>query len=309
MAHGKIHLCTWLFAGLILVAASAMAATLVVDDDGLASATDCNALTPADSPTIQGAVSAASAGDTILVCPGLYDEQVTIATANLTIAGAGIGSTIVQPSSVIANTTNLVTGASIAAILLVNGVSGVTIQDVTVDGSVAAFNACTPGYMGIFYRNASGTIDATHVTNLFHPLAPSCQAVLGILIQSGGSGSATVSVMDSFVDHYGKNGITANESGTVVNIMGNTVTGRGPVGAGDAAQNGIQIGFGALATEVSGNSVSDHDYTPNTFFATAILLFAADPASQPNVKRRNNTFSNNERDIFRFASAQARPFN
>src|SRR5438093_3922934 len=46
----------------------AAAATLVVDDDGMASAADCNALTPAFT-TISAAVAAASPGDTIKVCP------------------------------------------------------------------------------------------------------------------------------------------------------------------------------------------------------------------------------------------------
>ena len=72
----------------------AQAATLVVDDDGMASATDCNATIPA-YPTIGAAVAAANPGDTIKVCPGLYAEQVFIGTNasnvvlnNLTLLGA-----------------------------------------------------------------------------------------------------------------------------------------------------------------------------------------------------------------------------
>ena len=73
------------------------AATLVVDDDGMASTTDCNAITPA-YPTISAAVAAANPGDTIKVCPGLYLEQVFIGTNasavvlnNLTLLGAQAG--------------------------------------------------------------------------------------------------------------------------------------------------------------------------------------------------------------------------
>src|SRR5882672_4551596 len=75
----------------------AQAATLVVDDDGMASATDCNATTPAFL-TIGAAVAAASPGDVIKVCPALYAEQVTIGTNamnvvlnNLTLLGAKAG--------------------------------------------------------------------------------------------------------------------------------------------------------------------------------------------------------------------------
>jgi hypothetical protein len=40
-------------------------------------------------PTIQGAINAASAGDTIKVCPGIYTENVTINKASLTVVSTG----------------------------------------------------------------------------------------------------------------------------------------------------------------------------------------------------------------------------
>ena len=63
--------------------------TLVVDDDAMGSPTDCNATTPA-YPTISAAVAAASPGDVIKVCPGLYAEQVQI-NKTLTLLGAKAG--------------------------------------------------------------------------------------------------------------------------------------------------------------------------------------------------------------------------
>lgn len=42
---------------------------------------------PADHPSIQGAVDAASPGDLILVSPGVYNESVNITTAGLTLRG------------------------------------------------------------------------------------------------------------------------------------------------------------------------------------------------------------------------------
>src|SRR4051812_22052279 len=41
----------------------------------------------ANYPTIQSAVDAAHAGDTINVCPGTYNEQVTITKKGLTLIG------------------------------------------------------------------------------------------------------------------------------------------------------------------------------------------------------------------------------
>ena len=56
-------------------AAGASPSTLVVDDDGMATVADCNAPDPT-YVTITAAIAAASPGDTIKVCPGLYNEQV-----------------------------------------------------------------------------------------------------------------------------------------------------------------------------------------------------------------------------------------
>src|SRR5439155_25822819 len=72
--------------------------TLVVDKDGQASATDCNANQPAFT-VIQDAVNAASAGGRILICPGTYADQVVVSTNNLTIRGTGQSVAVLRPTS------------------------------------------------------------------------------------------------------------------------------------------------------------------------------------------------------------------
>jgi hypothetical protein len=81
-----------LLVSLVVIGVPGVAAqtTHVVDDDGFASAADCNATTPA-FPTISAAVAFASPGDTIKVCPGTYNEQVQINKNNLTLLGAQAG--------------------------------------------------------------------------------------------------------------------------------------------------------------------------------------------------------------------------
>jgi len=65
------------------------AATLVVDDDGQASAGSCGASNMAFT-TIQSAVTEAASGDTVKVCPGTYAENVTV-DKTLTLKGAKAG--------------------------------------------------------------------------------------------------------------------------------------------------------------------------------------------------------------------------
>ena len=99
--------------------AVAQAATLVVDDDGKASATDCNDSTPAYM-TISMAVMAASPGDTIKVCPGTYVENVVL-NKSLMLLGAQAGvdargrvtpdESVVTPLAVTTATLTLQTGS------------------------------------------------------------------------------------------------------------------------------------------------------------------------------------------------------
>src|SRR6188768_994179 len=83
--------------------------------------------------TIQSAVNAASPGDTIDVCAGIYPEQVVVAKSDLTIRGAGASATRVRPMVVVQNTTSLLAGSPVTAVLLVNGATNVAIANLTVD--------------------------------------------------------------------------------------------------------------------------------------------------------------------------------
>jgi len=290
MNFKKVRLLTLLALGLIVLGASAtQAATLTV---GNATSGACvHTFT-----TIQSAVTAASPGDTIQVCPGTYDEQVNVTTQDLTIDGAGAGSTIIKPSIVVPNSSSLFSGLPIYAIVLIDGVEGVTVEDLTVDGADAAAPLACNTYVGIFYRAASGTISHARVTNIFFPAWRGCQGYLGIFVQSGNGGpglNSDVLIDHNTVDNYGKNGITANEAGTSVTVTNNTVTGRGPVGVGDAAQNGVQLGFGAHG-KVTDNSISNHNYTPPDYVACGILAFNAGGSLG---QTKNNTFVGNEQNV------------
>jgi hypothetical protein len=72
--------------------------------------------------------------------------------------------------------------------------AGVTLRGLRVDGTLVdeganEFPTCAgiPFFTGVFYRNASGSIESTHVGNIRG--AESC--TFGILAQSGGAGTTS----------------------------------------------------------------------------------------------------------------------
>lgn len=272
---------------------SALAATTRLVANGGVDVGDCSV---APCATIQYAVDQSVPGDTISVAAGTYNEQVEITTSQLTIDGAGAGATIVKPASATANSSSIFSGSPIAAIFLVDGATGVTIQELTVDGQTAAPNSCSPTFVGVFYRAASGTLSDTHVTNIFNPAVAGCQGFLAVFVQSGNGGpnlNSNVTIIDNVIDKYGKNGITANEAGTSVTVTGNVIDGRGLTALGDAAQNGVQIAFGAHG-KVTGNIIIDHYYTPPDWVACGILsIYGGGAIGQT----KTNTFAGNEVNV------------
>ncbi|HZA29592.1 MAG TPA: hypothetical protein VE735_08465, partial [Gammaproteobacteria bacterium] len=120
------------FSGLVLVlvlssSRPALAAVLFVDDDG----EECPA---AEFTIIQRAVDEADPGDSIRVCPGTYDEQIIISKP-LRIIGPLNNSAVVKPSGMTNNTTNVVDGTLIAAVVLATGGTNVIIRRLTIDGA------------------------------------------------------------------------------------------------------------------------------------------------------------------------------
>src|SRR5436309_5970955 len=119
----------------------AAAATLVVDDDGMASATDCNATTPA-FPTISAAVGAASPGDTIKVCPGMYPELVTV---NKTLTFLGAQASVDARTRAVPLTSESVVGAPDGAFQI--EANNVVIDGFTIQGVVS--NPSAPPFTGL----------------------------------------------------------------------------------------------------------------------------------------------------------------
>jgi hypothetical protein len=77
-------------------------ATLVVDGDGYATATDCDDPSTPAYTSIQAAINDANDGDVIIVCPGTYAEQITIDKNGLTVMSFDGSAVDGTPDTVIA---------------------------------------------------------------------------------------------------------------------------------------------------------------------------------------------------------------
>jgi len=221
---------------------------------------------------IQEAVDAASSPGTVIrICPGTYPEQVSITKA---LSLQGENGVVIEPSHVGGDTMSTFSGASLAPIILVKDTTDVDIRDVIVDGASNDITACGPDFIGILYQNASGEVARVAVRNVkLSTTLNGCQSGSAILIQSGGGKTSVVGVKSSSIHDYQKNGITANEVGTQVQIEDNVVTGVGPTTG--AAQNGIQIGFGAGGS-ITKNTVANHIWSPCVSLASCDVTFAVD---------------------------------
>jgi parallel beta-helix repeat protein len=232
--------------------------------------------------SISSAISdpAVPAGSTIKVCPGTYAEQVLI-NKKITLEGVANATqdaaVIVPPAGgVVVNATDLDSGGPIAAQVLVTIPGPVTISNLTVDGTGNNVNDSTTDLMGILFQNASGTINHVAVRNQLPDDIQQGDSGFGqgIYVQTASGFSSTVTVENSSVHGYNKNGITGNDPGTTLTVTGSYVQGAGALPYGYDAQNGIQIGFGA-AGKVSGTKVIDNSYVGPTYGASSILFYNA----------------------------------
>jgi hypothetical protein len=278
-------------------------------------------------PNIKTAVKSAPAGSTIEICPGTYAEQVLI-QKNLTLTGiASNGDTgssasgannpvITTPSGgLVANASDLNGSGPIAAqIAVVSPTSTpivVNLYNLVIDGSNNQIAGCSPDPVGIYYQNANGTVK--EVVTRYQELSGGlfgCQSGLGIFVESGygSGGSATVTIENSGVHDYQKNGITVDGSATIATISGNYVVGIGATSL--IAQNGIQVSDGA-AGEVEKNTVTDDVYinppdcSPSCYGSSGILLYDSGGASGSPITITGNTVSNTQLAIVAYSDGLA----
>ena len=245
---------------------------LLVDDDG-----------DNGFSTIGDAVAAASDGDTILVASGTYREQVELDGFNgITLTGEG-ASTVIEMDDAPAfiNTTH--TSRDRAAVVSAEGSSDVVVSNLTVDGrglGEAMGSGTRADIEGIFFGNSSGTIDAVTVTGVRDELntdgtPKGNQRGNAVVVLSDDGAARDVTISNSTIEDFQKNGIIVDGLGLDAVIDNNTVTGSGFLPANNAiAQNGIQVSGSAGAT-ITDNLIEEIGYQRGDWVTTGILAFEA----------------------------------
>jgi nitrous oxidase accessory protein NosD len=249
---------------------------------------------PGGFATIGAAVAASHPGDQIEVCPGTYQEQVTI-TIPLTINGDNGAVITSPPTGVTTNVFREFNNTPFAALIVVVGTTGVTLNNLTIDGTGNALSDCSTALTGIYYQNASGQIEEASVRSLLVS-DPTCVTV-GIVVDSGSGGRSSVEIEDTSVRDYQAGGILADLTGTNVEIQKTVVT--GTLGL-PRFEIGIQISRGAKAS-VQSSTVSSNSST-NPFFepSSGIVIANCD-----GVQLLNNTVGTDQGGIAIFHSPTA----
>ncbi len=232
---------------LVFLAGSAFAATINV---------------PADYPTLNAAVVASSAGDTIIIAAGTYsDSNIYIdgPLSPLTITGADQDTTIVNAGG--NNRVMEITGATvnISGLTLTNGaIDGETGSGIYItDGATVTISDCTISNNTTTNQSAGGiditdgatcTLDSCTVAN------NSAESSAGISVDAGG----TLTIIDSTISN---NTATQNEGGGI-RIDGGGVTAtitNSTISSNTSESNGggISISDGATAT-ITGCTVASN---------------------------------------------------
>jgi hypothetical protein len=242
--------------------------------------------------TIQAAVTAASSGAIIEVCPGTYPEQVLI-TIPLTLTGIRAGNSdyavvTVPVGGVVANATvsprGTGTSYSTAAQLLIQNTIGVTVANLSVQGSNSGLTDCNTGLVGVYYQNASGIVGNVSVENQVG--FTNCGRGLGVYVETDGTASSTVAIENNVVSFTSGLNIGATAPGTTVTISGNSV-----IGNSISDDNGIYVAQGATGT-VSGNTIMNFTIPTDTFGSNANGICGIQVTKSSNVTISNNIVGN-----------------
>jgi hypothetical protein len=211
----------------------------------------CKAKVPSFA-TITEAVSIAPAGSTILVCPGVYPEQVTITQAmtlqGVTDSNQDLAMITVPSTGLVANSSSIF-GESIAAQLLVQG-GPVNITNIAVDGTGGDLQCAGSTWIaGMFYApGSSGQVNHAKVSG-----QTDAGCGVGIWAENSDGADKFVTIQNSSVHDMDGFGIFVASGAASPNLFASI---RGNV-VSLAATALIGIGLDNVTGAVNGNDVSN----------------------------------------------------
>lgn len=243
--------------------------------------------------TIQAAVDASSAGDSIVISSGTYQEQVVVSgKSNLSIGIASGANVVVKAPDDVTQTATSTSGRAINAIVTVVNSDNVSLSGFDVDGNGrgATADGNNANYVGIAYRNSSGGTSNVDVTGIRwgyesgttaggRPVVNGVQSGVGVVVDNADGAQKNFSMSGGTIADFQKNGtvfLNAN-----LNVSGVTINGGGaqPI----IAQNGFQAGDNCSGT-ITGCTVNGIGYAGNTpYYASGFITYATN----------NLTISNN----------------
>jgi len=263
----------------------ATAATLVLLLAGAVQAATLNVGPGQTYTTIQAAVTAALAGDTIQVAAGVYDEQVYI-TKTLTVQGAG-DTTVIRPSAGSKLAQVITYGATTHRGIVEVAANGanITLRNLYVDGTsitnLAPYTAYY--YSGILYFDSGGLIDHVTVANV--AWATGASYADGIWVKSVAQNIASMEISNCRVQNVsGINIVVKSHSGSASSVIGNvhhnTIVGRGSQSTD--LQNGIQfqgyVGSG-VGESIANNVISDLIWAKSDIWTSSGILAVTTPTA------------------------------
>ncbi|WP_299027856.1 right-handed parallel beta-helix repeat-containing protein, partial [uncultured Thermanaerothrix sp.] len=220
--------------------------------------------------SVQVFAANAPSNSVIHILPGTYEEQVVVTSKTLTLQGEGTNQSDVVIKSPTTLTAKFTTSVDNKPVVLVQNGANVTLQNLTVDG--AGRGNTNYGFIGIGFYNAGGTVENVTITGVRETPFSGAQHGTGIYAYNGDGSSRVLTVRNTTVSDFQKNGITVVRSGLTATIESNTITGAGATST--IAQNGIQVSYGAAAT-VKDNTIEDIAYSGSGWVSTGILVYKA----------------------------------
>lgn len=216
--------------------------------------------------TIQGGVDGAVSGDLLDVPAGTYVEQILVDGKDLTIQGAGCGTSIIESPALLA--TQFTTSGPNKPIVTAINTASVVIDGFTIDG-LGVGNA-NNRFEGVAFYNAGGAVLNCCIVNIDDTPQTGVQHGVGVWAFNNTGGPYALEVGNTTISGYQKNGMALSGDGLTVDVHDCTTIGSGDVAY--IAQNGIQVSFGAGGS-ITDCSVSDMRYTPATTVSSGVLIY------------------------------------